>query len=40
MMGPFLILAARRVDPMKMSLTAALVYGSFIMLVSQVHAVW
>src|ERR1019366_8635001 len=39
-LGPLLILTMQRVDPMKMSLTAALVYGLFIVSVSQVNAVW
>ena len=40
MLGPLLILATQRFDPMKMSLTAALVYGLFIVAASQVGAVW
>ena len=40
MPGPLLILATQRVDPMKMSLAAALVYGLFILSVAQVKAVW
>ena len=40
MLGPLLILlATRRVDPLKMSLTAALFYGLFIAAASQVTAV-
>ena len=41
MLGPLLILlATQRVDPIRMSLTAALIYGLFIMAASQVGAVW
>jgi len=41
MLGPLLILlTTRRVDPLKMSLTAALVYGLFIVAASEVTAVW
>jgi len=41
MLGPLLILlTTRRLDPMKMSLTAALVYGLFIVAASEVTAVW
>jgi MFS family permease len=41
MLGPLLILLTmQRFDPMKMSLTAALVYGLFILAVSQVGTVW
>lgn len=41
MMGPLMILlTTRRFDPLEMSLTAALVYGLFIVGASQVGAVW
>jgi len=40
MLGPLLILTTQRFNSMKMSLTAALVYGLFIASVSQVKAVW
>ena len=41
MLGPILILlATQRLDPMRMSLTAALIYGLFIVAASQVGAVW
>jgi len=41
MLGPLLILVTGpRFDPMKMSLTAALIYGLFIVAASQVGAVW
>ena len=41
MLGPLLILLTmRRVDPIKMSLTAATVYGLFIVAAAQVGAVW
>lgn len=39
-LGPVLILAARRVDPMKLSLVAALVYGLCIVMASRVGAAW
>lgn len=40
MLGPLLILAATRLDPIKMSLTAALVFGLFIAAAAEVGAVW
>ncbi len=41
MLGPLLILLTmKRFEPMKMSLTAALVYGVFIVAVAQVDALW
>jgi len=41
MAGPVLILfAVKRVDPMKMSLIAAAVYGAFVIGVSRVGAIW
>lgn len=41
MLGPLLILLTmERVDPMKMSLSAALVYGLFIVAVSQIGSIW
>jgi len=40
-LGPLLILlATQRVDPIRISLTAALVYGLFIVAASQIGAVW
>lgn len=40
MLGPLLILLTQRLDPMKMSLTAAFAYGLFILAASRVEAVW
>ena len=40
MLGPLLILALRRRDPMKLSLTAALFYGLLILAVSRVGHLW
>jgi MFS family permease len=40
-LGPLLILLmAQRIEPLKMSLSAALAYGLFIVAASQVGAVW
>jgi MFS family permease len=40
MLGPILILLTQRFDPMKMSLTAGLIYGLLIVAVSRVGTVW
>lgn len=41
MLGPLLILLTmKRLEPLKMSLTAALIYGAFVIAVSRVAAIW